>query len=183
MSNLNLNSNKKVIFFDRDDTLIVDKVYLNDPEKIEYLPQVFEALLRLQSAGYEFVIVTNQSGVARGLVTIENINEIHRRMSEVFLKHGVKILAYYFAPYSVESNHPLRKPNPGMLLEAKKEHGVNFSASWMVGDRMTDVEAGHRAGTKTILLTGKVSPEQFEFAPPTACADNLMNVADIILKA
>ena len=79
----------KTIFFDRDGTLIIDRIYLNDPEQITYLDGVFEALQLLRDHGYQFVIVTNQSGVPRGLVTIENLNEIHRRITTQFANHGV----------------------------------------------------------------------------------------------
>jgi histidinol-phosphate phosphatase family protein len=143
---------KKAIFFDRDGTLIVDKVYLNDPDKIEYLPGVFEALRNLRDAGFVFLIATNQSGVPRGLVTIENLNEIHRRIRFKFAEHGVDILDFYYAPYLTDFDHIMRKPNPGMLLQGASEHNIDLSLSWMVGDKWVDVEAGHRAGTRSVLV-------------------------------
>ncbi|MCB0394625.1 MAG: HAD family hydrolase, partial [Bdellovibrionales bacterium] len=133
---------KKVIFLDRDGTIIVDKVYLNDPDGIEYLPGVEEALKLLNSKGYEFVIVTNQSGVPRGIVSLENLDTIHRRIKSHFETHGIHFLSFHFAPYMTDSNHEMRKPNAGMLKEASEMHGISFSESWMIGDRMTDVEAG-----------------------------------------
>jgi len=106
----------KAIFFDRDGTLIVDKVYLNDVAQIEYLPGVFTALKRLQEAGFIFVIVTNQSGVARGIVSLSNLELIHQKIAADFAKNGIRFSGFYFAPHSVESNHHTRKPNPGMLV-------------------------------------------------------------------
>jgi D-glycero-D-manno-heptose 1,7-bisphosphate phosphatase len=174
---------KKIVFFDRDGTLIIDRVYLNDPEQITYLPGVFEALSKLKTAGYEFVIVTNQSGVARGIVSLENLAEIHRRITVEFKKHSIEFAAIYSAPYSVESNHPLRKPNPGMLLKAHEElGGVDFARSWMVGDRMTDVEAGHQAGCRTVLLDGVVEAPT-AFAPPEIRAPDLLTAVNEMLKA
>lgn len=147
---------KKSVFLDRDGTLIVDKVYLNDPDQIEYLPGVFTALRELRDAGFTFFVATNQSGVPRGIVQIKNLLEIHRRIRFAFSEQGVDILDFYYAPYHTDYNHIMRKPNPGMLLQAAQEYNVSLGESWMIGDRMTDVEAGLRAGTKTVLLSGGV---------------------------
>lgn len=175
---------QKTVFFDRDGTLIIDRVYLNDPDQITYLPDVFEALSLLRDRGYKFVIVTNQSGIARGIVSRENLDEIHRRITVEFAKHDIKFAGIYDAPYSVESNHFLRKPNPGMLLEADKSFGVDFKNSWMVGDRMSDVEAGHRAGCRTVLLSGVETPEAHpDWAPPEIFVDNLLVAARKMIAA
>lgn len=172
---------KKTIFFDRDGTLIIDKVYLNDPNQIVYLDGVFESLTLLRDAGFEFVIVTNQSGVARGLVTLENLDEIHRRISNEFSRHGIHFVGIYYAPYSVESNHHMRKPNPGMLEAAATEHGLDLGQSWIVGDRMSDIEAGYRAGCRTILLEGTERPEDSPFRKPHAIAKDILDAAHAIL--
>ena len=172
----------KTIFFDRDGTLIYDKVYLNDPDQIEYLPGAFEALKQLRDGGFQFVIVTNQSGIARGLVTLEKLSEIHARMRAEFLRHGLQFAGIYFSPHAADSNHPSRKPNPGMLLTARDELGLDLSRSWMIGDRMGDVEAGHRAGCKTVLLAGAEVPSDSSFAPPTIFAHDLLTAAAEILK-
>ena len=172
---------KKTIFFDRDGTLIIDRVYLNDPEQITYLPGVFEGLALLRDAGYEFVIVTNQSGVARGIVSLENLAEIHRRIEAEFAKHQIFFTGVYSAPYSVESNHHMRKPNPGMLMAAHETKAVDFSKSWMVGDRMSDVEAGHRAGCKTVLLEGVDTPVNSDWAGPEIIASDILTACRAIL--
>ena len=173
---------KKVVFFDRDGTLIIDKIYLNDPDQIEYLPGAFETLKRLRTAGYEFVIVTNQSGVARGIVQIANLDEIHRRMTAAYAEHDIGFLGFYYAPYSVESNHPMRKPNAGMLLKAAEDHGLDLSKSWMVGDRISDVEAGLKAGCRTILLKGVEPQSSVDSGRQTVFVDDLKGVCDFILK-
>jgi histidinol-phosphate phosphatase family protein len=167
---------RKVVFFDRDDTLIEDRIYLNDPNDIVFLPYAFECLKALSLMGFEFVIVTNQSGVARGLVQIKNLNKIHKNIKDEFNQRGIEILDFIYAPFMTNSNHFLRKPNPGMLLEAQKMYRIDLKQSWMVGDRMSDVEAGHRAGTKTILLGPKEPPELSEFAPPEFHVNNLKEV-------
>ena len=173
---------RKVVFLDRDDTLIEDKVYLNDPKQIFYLPEVFESLKLLQDGGYELYVVTNQSGVPRGLVTHENIAEIHNVIHQDFAQRDVEILGFAYAPHLPDSDHYLRKPNPGMLLEAAKEHNIDLKQSWMVGDRMTDVEAGHRAGGRSILYGNKETPEGSPFSPPEAHVQSLLEMARFILK-
>lgn len=177
-------STKKTVFLDRDGTLIIDKIYLNDPDQIVYLPGVFEALSRLRDAGYQFVMVTNQSGIARGIVSLENLNEIHRRMSIAFAEHGIEFAAIYYAPYAVDSNHPLRKPAPGMLLKGAEECAADLKSSWMVGDRISDVVAGHRAGCRSILLTGVETPstEAPAESQPDFIVDTLSQAADRILS-
>ena len=174
---------KKAVFFDRDGTLIIDRVYLNDVEQIEYLPGVFTALKRLQDAGYIFVVVTNQSGVAKGSVDLKILEQIHQKIEQDFKKNQIHFAGFYFAPHTVESNHPTRKPNPGMLENASKDHNIDLSKSWMIGDRMTDVEAGRRAGTRTILLPGIDHPDKSQFEKPTAFVPDLLAVADIILES
>ena len=173
---------KKAVIFDRDGTLIIDKIYLNDPEQIEYLPDVFTALQQLRDAGFEFAIATNQSGIARGIVSLENLNEIHRRIREKFAAFGIEFKGYYYAPYSVESNHPLRKPNPGMLEQAAQENGFDLKKSWMVGDRLTDIEAGFRAGCRSILLEGLGEENTGNFAKPDYTAKNLLDATKFILS-
>jgi histidinol-phosphate phosphatase family protein len=173
---------KKAVFFDRDGTLIVDRAYLNDPDAIEYLPNVFAPLKRLRDAGFYFVVVTNQSGVPRGLVTLKNLAEIHRRIRFSFAEHGVDFLDFYFAPYHTDHDHLFRKPNPGMLLQAAQEYHIDLGRSWMIGDKMTDVEAGHRAGTKTVLFNSPDGPDVGGFAPPCTVLKTMSDVADFILS-
>ena len=175
------NKKNKAIFFDRDGTLIVDKVYLNDPDSIEYLPGAFEALKILRDEGFVFFIVTNQSGVPRGKVSLKNLNEIHRRMRFAFAERGIDFVEFYYAPYMTNHNHIYRKPNPGMILQAAQDYKIDLGRSWMVGDRMTDVEAGHRAGVKTILLAESKAEIDFEFSPPTAVLSSLNEMARYIV--
>jgi len=170
----------KAVFLDRDGTIIIDKIYLNDPKEVEFLPGAIEALKALQDSGYLLLVATNQSGVARGIVSRENIEKIHSVIRDEVGKKEVEIAGFYFAPYSVESEHPMRKPSPGMLELAAKEHQIAFSQSWMVGDKMSDVEAGHRAGCKSVLI-GKEDPKDSHFDPPEAHLKDLQEAKNFIL--
>lgn len=174
----------KCIFLDRDGTLIVDKIYLNDPEQIEYLPGVFEALRLLRDDGYMFAVCTNQSGIPRGKVTIPNLLEIHRRIRNAFAEHGVDIVEFSYAPYLTNFDHPLRKPNPGMLLELAEKYHIDLKKSWMIGDRMLDVEAGHRAGARSILIGTRETPAtEPQFRPPEYYCEGLLEAAHFILQS
>ena len=144
---------RKAVFLDRDGTIIVDKVYLNDPSGVEFFLGVPEALAKLQKAGFLLIVITNQSGIARGLVTEANLKAIHDRMQTLLKVHGVIIDAFYHSPHAADSNHPMRKPNPGMFVLAAQEHRISLTESFMIGDKAIDVEAGQRAGAKSILLS------------------------------
>lgn len=174
---------QKAVFLDRDGTIIVDKVYLNDPNQIEYLPNAFEGLKLFKEMGFKIYVATNQSGVPRGKVSLENLYEIHKRIGDECERQGVKIEKFYYAPYMTDSNHHMRKPNPGMLEAAHKDFGVDFKNSWMIGDKMLDVEAGHAAGARSILLkTSGEDPKKSEFAPPEYIASDLLDCAKFIQK-
>lgn len=172
---------KPAVILDRDGTLIVDMIYLNDPEQIEYLPGVFSAMRLLRDAGFALCVATNQSGVPRGVVDVRNLDEIHRRIQSKFASEGVDILSFHSAPYMTDNDHVFRKPNPGMLLEAASWYNLDLKRSWMVGDRMTDVEAGHRAGTQSVLLGHSDLPENSKFQPPEIHAPNLLIAAHEII--
>lgn len=172
---------KPAVILDRDGTLIVDRIYLNDPEQIEYLPGVFEALRLLRDHGFVFCVATNQSGVPRGLVDVRNLDEIHRRIQAKFAAEGVDILSFHSAPFMTDNDHHFRKPNPGMLLEAAQWYNLDLPRSWMVGDRMSDVEAGHRAGTRSVLLGSTEDVEASGFAPPEIHSPGLLFAAREII--
>ena len=154
---------KKAIFLDRDDTIIKNISYLNDPNGVEFLPGAFEGLKKFYEQDYLLIIATNQSGVPRGLVELDNLHAIHRKIEQECLGHGIEFTDIYYAPYLPESNHPMRKPNPGMLLQAARDHKIDLNKSWMIGDRHSDIAAGFQAGTQNILVRAqKLTPEELE---------------------
>lgn len=173
---------RKAVILDRDDTIIKDYIYLNDPTKVEYLPHAFDALKRLRDNGYHFIIATNQSGVPRGLVQLHNLWAIHEKIKKDFSRNGIDILAFYYAPFMTDSNHYYRKPNPGMLDQAAIEWNLDMPQSWMIGDRMTDVAAGHRAGCRSIILGNKSHHTDYLYKKPEARVQSLQEMADFILE-
>lgn len=149
----------KAIFLDRDKTLVEDPGYISSPEQLRLLPGIPEALVQLSRLGYKLIVVTNQSGVARGIITEQTLKEIHEHLEQMLERNGVKLDAIYYCPHHPEGSvqkyrreSDLRKPNPGMLLLAAKQMDIDLSNSWMIGNSHRDIIAGRRAGCRTILL-------------------------------
>lgn len=140
----------RAVFFDRDGTLIPDVGYCRDPALVRVAPQTPVALGELKRAGFRIVIVTNQSGIARGLIRRAEYEAVHARMLELLGAHLVD--ATYTCPDGPDTGSLRRKPSPEMVLEAARELELDLTRSFFVGDRSTDVECGRRAGTRTILI-------------------------------
>jgi len=175
----------KAVFLDRDGTLIVNRHYGSDPNQIELLDGVAEGLATLRGAGYKLVLVSNQSGVARGYFDEATVARVHNRLQRMLNKHGAALDCLEYcphhpegatSPYAVEC--ACRKPAPGMLLRAARKHGVNLSASWMVGDIGVDIEAGRRAGARTVLIGSEAAHR-----PPDFRADGFTGAVRHILEA
>jgi D-glycero-D-manno-heptose 1,7-bisphosphate phosphatase len=144
---------RPAVFLDRDGTLIEDVPYLDDPSGIRFLPGAAEALVRLRRAGFARVLVTNQSGIGRGFFTEDRLREIHVELEGRLAGVGASLDGIYYCPSAPsEEDCPDRKPAPGMLLRGAVELGIDLDASWMVGDKMSDVLAGLNAGCRSILL-------------------------------
>jgi D-glycero-D-manno-heptose 1,7-bisphosphate phosphatase len=144
-------SGRPAVFFDRDGTLMEDANYCGDPAKVAVYPGVFEALSELKRAGY--IVVSNQSGIARGSITEA---QYHAVQSELLRQIGADLIdGSYFCADAPGAPSQRRKPAPGMLLEAAEQFEIDLGASYMVGDKASDIECGRRAGAGAILvLTG-----------------------------
>jgi D-glycero-D-manno-heptose 1,7-bisphosphate phosphatase len=148
------------VFLDRDNTIIHNDGDLGDPKQVKLIQGAASAIASLRGLGYLIVIVTNQGGVARGKYGVEDVDKVHEKITQlVYENAGAKIDRFYFCPYHpnglVEKytrEHPWRKPQPGMLLQAAKDLQIDMDQSWMIGDALRDIEAGAAAGVRTILL-------------------------------
>ena len=185
----------KAIFLDRDDTLIEDPGYINDPDQVKLLDGAAEALIELKALGYKLVVITNQSAVARGIVTEKVLAEIHERMRQLLAQENAFLDDIYYCPYHPEGVVPkyrkesdYRKPNPGMLLEAADDMNIDLGESWCIGNSSRDVQAGSRAGCKTVLVDAPShqrqagSPISSEGASPDYKAVNIKEAVNIIKK-
>ena len=173
---------KSAVFVDRDDTLIADVGYCKDPDRVQLLPGVVEGLQRLSRAGMAIIVVTNQSGLGRGVFTEDDLSAVHARLRSELEASGVGLRAIYYCPHLPEDNCSCRKPRPGLLLKAASEMDLNLKTCFMIGDRELDLLAGRAAGTRTIL----VSKEVQERADVERIADfvvkNLVEAASVILN-
>jgi D-glycero-D-manno-heptose 1,7-bisphosphate phosphatase len=179
---------KKAVFLDRDGTLMKEKEYLYRPEEVEVLPGVPGALRRLEEADYLLVLVTNQSGVGREYFQMEDVHRVHARLLSELAAARVRISKIYVAPEAPGQPSRGRKPSPQFLFDARDELEVELAESFMVGDKLIDLQCGCRAGVKRSLLvrTGYGAiVEREEAAAVAACRavvlDDLVAAADWIL--
>lgn len=159
----------KVIFLDRDGTINKEVVYLHRPEDLVILPGVPQAIKRLRGHGFHIVVVTNQAGIARGYYTVEQMHRLHEYLNEQLKKDGAGIDHFYYCPHHPE--HGIgkykkvcrcRKPDTGMFEMAQREYEIDKSASYMIGDKRIDVEAGHNYGIAGILVGTGYGKEERE---------------------
>ena len=181
----------RAIFLDKDGTLIDDVPYNVDPAQVRLSWQAGPALQLLQEAGYKLIVVTNQSGVARGLFTEAALDGVQARLVELLAQYGVQLDGFYHCPHHPDgtvARYALactcRKPMPGMLVRAAQEHGIDLVQSWMIGDILNDVEAGHRAGCRSVLIDNGNETEWVEspLRRPDLFAADLYAAATAILS-
>lgn len=146
---------KRAVFFDRDGTLIEEKGYLKDPEEMEIIPGALEAVRLIKRLGFLAIVITNQSGVARGYISEKNLEDINSQLLKVFNQKGAQLDDIFVCPHGPKDDCMCRKPRPGLLVRAAMKYGINLKMSYMIGDRDSDVGAITSVGGKGILvLTG-----------------------------
>jgi len=150
---------ERAVFLDRDGTIIEDIGYIDECDKIKFLPGASKAIKLLNENGFKVIVVTNQAGVAKGYFTEETVKEINRYIQDSLAEQEAFIDMIYYCPHHIEGiveeyrkECYCRKPNPGMIEEAVCDFGIDLKNSFVIGDKISDVEAGYRVGCKTILL-------------------------------
>lgn len=182
---------RKAVFFDKDGTLIKDIPYNIDPDRIELEPYVGPALAQLHAAGYVLAIVSNQSGVARGYFTEASLGPVEQRLRQLFQQSDAVLAGFYYCPhyplgselaYAVDCT--CRKPQPGLIVKAARELHVDLGRSWMVGDILNDIEAGNRAGCRTVLVDNGHETEWIRspLREPDAIVRTVPEAAELILR-
>jgi D-glycero-D-manno-heptose 1,7-bisphosphate phosphatase len=180
------------VFLDRDGTLNEDPGYLGDPNIVKLLPGTGEALSLLKNElGFKLIVVSNQSGISRGLISTDMVNAVNNRINELLKVYNVAIDAFYYCPYhpefSSEEESSCRKPSPQMVFQAAKDFSIDLKGSYFVGDSASDVECGINAGVKTILVKTGYGMDSFSVLIkqnnfPTFVAQNILEVSSIIKK-
>ena len=177
---------KKAIFLDRDGTINEDPGYLSDPAQLKLLPGVGKALADLKAAGFLLIVVSNQSGVGRGLIQLEALSEIHKRLNEFLAPSGVKIDHFELCFHHPDDDCNCRKPKPQLILDAAKKLSVDVSRSYMIGDKVSDLHAGRNAGCVMSILVrtgeGKGSEQMLGSNTDFTICDSLPAAAELILK-
>jgi D-glycero-D-manno-heptose 1,7-bisphosphate phosphatase len=184
-----INQKQKVVFIDKDGTLIPDIPYNVNVDLIEIETTTIEGLKELKKQGFLFIVVSNQSGLAKGYFSEEDLKKVNERISGLLWQHRLTIDGFYYCPhhpeavikkYAVECD--CRKPLPGLIYKAAKDFDIDLLQSWMIGDILNDVEAGKRAGCRTILLDNGNETEWImnEWRTPDLTASNIYEAASLI---
>jgi D-glycero-D-manno-heptose 1,7-bisphosphate phosphatase len=180
---------RRAVFLDRDGTITRDVGYPHRVDDLELLPNASTGLARMAALGYQLIITTNQSGVARGLFTEADVRTFHQALCDRLLRESIRIDAIYYCPFhptegigAYRQDSPLRKPNDGMLRLAAAERDLDLAACVAIGDKKSDVLAGQRAGCHTILVrTGAAGSDTEELTTlPEFVADDLLDAARYI---
>lgn len=178
------------IFLDRDGVINENRAnYVRRWADVEIFPQALTALAKAAASPYKIIVVTNQSAVGRGIITLAQANEINQRLLAEVRQHGGRVDAAYICPAAPHENAPCRKPQPGMLQQAAADHALDLSQSYMVGDALTDIAAGRNAGVQAAFLvrTGRglaqLQLPQAQQHQPLMVFDDLTAVIDHILAA
>ena len=179
---------KRAVFLDRDGTINVEKEYLYQAKDFEFIPGAPEAIRLLNRAGIMVVVVTNQSGVARGYYTEDDVDNLHRHIASELEILDAHVDAWLYCPhhpdgrgsYSLQCS--CRKPLPGMLFEAAARYDIDLENSAIIGDKLADVEAGNAAGCRTVLVrTGYGAGEEQYVGPQTVVCDDLLSAVKLLL--
>ena len=178
----------RAVFLDRDGTLIEDKDYLRHPDEVVILPGASMALKRLQSAGFRLFIVSNQSGVGRGFFTMADVEKVNAHLEQEFGQMGVRFEKIYVAPEAPDALSRGRKPSPQFLFDARDEFGLDLAESYMIGDKLIDLECGWNAGLKKCLLVRTGYGAELERTSPAELkramiVDDLEAAADWLIGA
>jgi len=178
---------ERAVFLDRDGTLIAEKNYLHRPEDVVILPGTGPALKKLAAAGFKLIVVTNQSGIGRGYFTLADAERVNEHLQREFASDGVTFAKIYVAPEAPDQPSRGRKPSPQFLWEARDEFGLALAESFMVGDKLIDLECGWNAGVKRSILVRTGYGAEIEQAAPDAIGhaivvDDLGAAAEWILN-
>jgi D-glycero-D-manno-heptose 1,7-bisphosphate phosphatase len=184
--------NKKMfpaVFLDRDGVLIENRSeYVREWSQVFIYPKTYLSLFRLHKAGYKIVIVTNQSAVGRGLLSIHTAEEINHRLVDLICENDGHVDRVYLCPHDPGDGCDCRKPKPGMILQAARELDLDLNRSWMIGDAWSDLLAAHAAGMQKLILvkTGRGNDQLLEPQPVVLhelqIADDLAGAVDILLS-
>ena len=183
---------QRALFLDRDGTINYDTGYVKDPSQVIIIPGVAESIGVLKNNfGFKIIVVSNQAGVAKGLMTRADVEAVNKKINELLSAAGASVDSFYYCPYHPDFDPPgkavCRKPSPFMIVQASKDLNLDLNSSYMIGDKASDVESGINAGVKTILLHGENIEKEISTLhnlgkKPNFVAANFKEACDYILK-
>jgi D-glycero-D-manno-heptose 1,7-bisphosphate phosphatase len=171
----------KTIFLDRDGVINKDTNYVYKIDEFEFINGIFKTCQYFLSINYQIIIVTNQSGIARGYFSEKDFQNLTKWMISQFKINGVNIIDLFYCPHSSDSNCNCRKPKPGMFIKAKNKHNIEFEKSWMIGDSERDIKAANLAGIKNTILVKTQNKMDKEDSHASFLVDSIEQTRDIIL--
>jgi histidinol-phosphate phosphatase family protein len=170
----------RAVFLDRDGTMAKDVHYCRRPEDFQLFPDTAKAIRLLNKHGFKVIIITNQSGIARGYFTGEILSEIHRKMKEELAREGARVDAIYYCPHHPDDNCLCRKPKPALLFQAAKKYNIDLTQSYVLGDLMIDVGLGKAGGCRTVLIDANRQVDE-DLKPDAIVPDILKGVKAILV--
>jgi D-glycero-D-manno-heptose 1,7-bisphosphate phosphatase len=168
------------VILDRDGTIVVDCGYLDDPQHLTFLPGATEGLRMLHRSGHPLIVISNQSGVGRGMFTLERLHEVNLRFTAMLEEAGAPLSGLYYCPHRPEEGCDCRKPNTALLHEAAAKVGFEPAEAVVIGDKSSDIELGRRVGATTILVSAGAAASDGKPADPDYIARDLVEAARII---
>lgn len=181
----------QAVFLDRDGTLNEDPGYLGDPDEVKLLPGVLDGLFRLKNSGFKLIVISNQSGIARGLISEKDVINVNSQINVLLQEKDIQIDAFYFCPFhpdfNTEEECKCRKPLPTMVFQAADEHKIDIRRSYLIGDSVQDIICGFNAGLKTILVKTGNGVESFSILQkenklPSFVAENISDACNYIIN-
>ena len=179
---------RPAVFLDRDGTICEEMGYLNHISRLQVFPQAARAIRRLNEAGLPVIVVTNQSGVSRRIFPESLVVEVHERLAKELAAAGARVDAFYYCTHTRAQDCQCRKPLPGLLLQAAREHALDLARSWVVGDRYADVELAHAVGGRGLLVLTGYGRGEYEYyrqewpRQPDGVVEDLSAAVDVILQ-
>lgn len=179
-----MSGGRTAAFLDRDGTIIVDRDYPGDPDAVELIPGAAESIRRLRASGILTLMVTNQSGIGRGLITEEDYRAVQARMEVLLRESGATLDGVYYCPHAPDRVPACecRKPGTGLYLQAAEEHGVDLSASYYIGDRMRDVLPGSGFGGRGFFIRGTEVVHEGDLPPGVQTVGSLAEATELLLS-
>ena len=176
---------RSAVLLDRDGTINEEVEYLSGPEELKLFPGTARAIRLLNENGFLMIVISNQSGIGRGYFTEKNLEKVHRKLQDKLAEEGAFVDAIYYCPHRPDEACDCRKPQPGLIMRAAGAFKLDLRSSYTVGDKLSDIEMGRRAGCRTILVLtgyGKETRQRLKSVKPDFVASDLFSAVNWILQ-